>query len=286
MSSCQIMKNVVRNKFGALLIHKMVARIACQLKIFWLAIVFLFFTLHSWNCWGGILDYFHSKERLGCPVSVKNQEFGREKPPHAHFSLPSMLEDHTIVQGSLGTQDSGHSFQGSLTCSVSNLLACDTRVTHLDQTASYPGHCGSRKYVILVPLLSPPPTLPLWALIDEIQFMSQNMDYEPWLGVYSNFSGVWGEGRIDFQPQGKGLMSFDCQTRAEWPLCGRSRACSALTCSTGPGCSQSLCQHQNKDCAHESFNPPPPSRVDSSLRMRWLVSSIQKNELLIQDQVL
>lgn len=129
--------------------------------------------------------HFHSQKRLRCLCQrEEKREFGGKGEAIPCTLLPTLLCYETKHSSAAGTRTVGTGSQGSLTCTVSNLLACDTRVTCLNQTASCLGHCGSRRCVIVVPLLFPSPFSPfvginrwnsvyelkygLWALVEDL----------------------------------------------------------------------------------------------------------------------
>lgn len=195
---------------------------------------------------------------------------------HIHFCPRSAILYHTIFQGSPGPRQ----WAQFITLYIILSLAFNTRVTCLIPMASCPKHCGisinlcilRASLPVIYPSFFPLLSLPLWVLIDKIQFKS--LILMPWLGsnqITQEFNEM-GSVTPTHKARDWRHSTVKHGLTTVWTQWGLF----SLDLLTGPGCRQCFSQHGNSETIlHGGTDPPPAYRVEGSLGMKWLVSSVQ-----------
>lgn len=173
------------------------------------------------------------------------------------------------------TPESGHSFPRFMNLHFILSLAFDSCMTRLNLMGSCLEHCGDRRGLIAscIPLLFPSPFSLCVVINRETQFKSWNIDYESWLGSNQITCCLI---RAHWLPPARQGAEVTQLSNMGGPLCGHNEDCSALTYSLGQVALNASPNSKTLETElHEGFNPPPAYRTDSSLGMKWLVSSAQ-----------
>lgn len=117
-----------------------------------------------------------------------------------------------------------------------------------------------------VPLLSPPLSLPLWPLIDEVQLKNWNTDHESWLGSKQITQG---DNETPFHKARGWLTQL---SNLGWmTTLWTHRGLFSLDLWTGPGCSQCLFPQQNSKTTTWKLwlSPPYKQRAHWQWRDEW-----------------